>query len=67
MKREFYALYAILFGWCGAQFFYQNRIFAGIISILFSWTGIPSLVGFIMGLHALTYNAEEFDANYKRN
>lgn len=66
MKKEFYALFAILFGWCGGQFFYQNRIFGGVMSILFAWTGIPSLIGFIMGLCALSCSADEFDANYKR-
>lgn len=66
MKREFFALLALLFGTIGAQYFYQHRIFAGIVCILLSWTCIPTIIGFVQGLYVLCLSNDEFDTEFKR-
>ncbi|MCR4875103.1 MAG: TM2 domain-containing protein [Clostridia bacterium] len=54
----------ILLGGIGAQKFYLNRIGAGILSILFCWTGIPALVGLIEGLIILVEDNKPFEEKY---
>lgn len=41
------------FGAFGIHNFYRNKVFRGILSILFSWTSIPLFVGFIWGIRTL--------------
>ena len=57
-----YALFALLLGGIGAQFFYAGKTGAGILCIIFCWTGIPALIGFIQGIIALT-KPEDADGN----
>ena len=45
-----YCLLAFLLGTFGGQEFYVGSIGWGIVCILFCWTGIPSIVGFIKGI-----------------
>ena len=49
-----YALLAIFLGGLGAQYFYAGKIFKGVLCLLFCWTGIPEIWGFICGIIALT-------------
>ena len=54
-----YVLFAILLGTFGIHEFYAGKVGLGILCILFCWTGIPSLVGLIKGILALTRKADE--------
>jgi len=40
-------LLALFLGGLGIHKFYMGQTFLGILYLLFSWTGIPSIVGFI--------------------
>lgn len=47
-----YCLLAIFLGGLGIHKFYAGKVGMGIIYILFSWTLIPSVIGFIEGILA---------------
>ncbi len=49
-----YALIAIFIGGLGIHRFYAGKIVSGVIYLLLCWTGIPSLLGLIEGIIALT-------------
>ncbi|HZG11903.1 NINE protein [Kurthia gibsonii] len=49
-----YGLLGILLGGLGVHKFYAGKIGLGIVYILFSWTGIPSIIGLIEGIIGLT-------------
>lgn len=51
---------AILLGDLGIHKFYMGKIGMGILYLLFSWTGIPALVGLIEGIIYLTESDEKF-------
>lgn len=55
---------AILLGSLGIHKFYLGKIGQGIIYILFSWTGIPGLLGLIEGILYLVKTDEEFNKIY---
>ncbi|WP_321419146.1 TM2 domain-containing protein [uncultured Methanomethylovorans sp.] len=55
---------AILLGGIGVHKFYLGEIGLGILYLCFSWTFIPSIVGFIEGIIYLTKSDEEFEAKY---
>ncbi len=57
-----YALLAIFLGGLGVHHFYAGKTGMGILFLLFSWTGIPSIVAFIQGIVALT-KKEDADGN----
>lgn len=63
-SRLLAAILAILFGTFGVQCFYLNRMGLGIVCILFAWTGIPSIIGFIEGLIILLENPKNFEIKY---
>lgn len=50
----------ILFGGFGAHKFYLGKTFMGVLYLLFSWTGIPFIVGFIEGIRYLFMSKDEF-------
>lgn len=54
----------ILLGGLGVHKFYLGQTGLGIIYILFSWTFIPLIVGFIEGITYLTMNDADFNAKY---
>ena len=58
------ALLAILLGGIGAHKFYLGQTVAGIIYLLFSWTGIPLIIGVIEGLIILGMNDQAFAQKY---
>lgn len=57
-------LLGIFLGGIGIHKFYLGRIGAGVASILFCWTGIPELVGFIEGIVYLCSSDENFSLKY---
>ncbi len=58
------ALLALLLGWFGVHKFYLNRGFAGLMYLLFSWTGFPFLLSLVDAVLLLAMDQREFDARY---
>jgi TM2 domain-containing membrane protein YozV/ribosomal protein L40E len=58
------ALFALFLGGLGIHKFYLGRIGWGIVYLLFSWTFIPSLVGFIEGILLLVMSDSDFNEKY---
>ena len=50
----------ILFGGFGAHKFYLGQTLWGILYLVFSWTGIPFIVGFVEGVRYIFMNKEDF-------
>lgn len=50
---------ALLLGGLGVHKFYCGDIGLGIVYLLFFWTAIPAIVGFIEGIIYLTCNSDE--------
>jgi TM2 domain-containing membrane protein YozV len=57
---------AILLGSIGIHKFYLGKIWQGILYILFSWTGIPGIIGLVEGILYLVKSEDEFQAKYSR-
>ncbi len=57
----------ILLGGIGVHKFYLGRWGWGIIYLLFCWTYIPAVIGFIEGLIYLFSNDESFAVKHDRN
>lgn len=58
---------AILFGGFGVHKFYMGRVGNGLLYLLFCWTGIPEIIGFIEGIIYLTMDNEKaFNKKYCR-
>ena len=51
---------ALLLGGIGIHKFYLGKIGAGILYLLFCWTGIPALIAFIEGISYLCSDDEKF-------
>lgn len=58
------ALFALFLGSLGIHKFYLGSIGWGILYILFCWTGIPTIVGFIEGILLLIMSEEDFNMKY---
>lgn len=58
------ALFAIFLGGIGIHKFYLGSVGLGILYLLFCWTFIPAIVGFIEGIIYLTMSDEAFAAKY---
>jgi|SRR5947209_8071871 len=58
------ALLAILLGHFGVHKFYLGKPGMGILYLLFCWTFIPTVAGFIEGIIYLTMTDAAFDAKY---
>ena len=57
-------LLGIFLGGIGVHKFYMGKIGMGIIYLLFCWTGIPAIVGFIEGVVYLCSNDENFQLKH---
>ena len=57
-------LFALLLGGIGAHHFYLGNIVLGLVYLIFCWTFIPLIVGFIEGLIYLTQSDEAFARKY---
>lgn len=58
------AILALFLGGIGAHKFYLGSIGEGILYLLFFWTAIPAIIGFIEGIIYLTKSDEEFWRQY---
>lgn len=58
-------LFAILLGGIGVHHFYMGNVGLGVVDILFSWTGIPSILGLVNGIIYLTESDDSFDSRIK--
>ncbi len=57
-------LLGIFLGGLGIHKFYLGKIGMGVVYILFCWTYIPAIVGFIEGIIYLTSNDENFQLKH---
>ena len=57
-------LLGILLGGVGIHKFYLGRVGWGILYLVFCWTFIPAVVGFIEGVIYLVQSEENFAAKY---
>jgi len=58
------ALLAIFLGGIGIHKFYLGQVVWGVLYILFCWTWIPMIVGFIEGVVYLFTSDKDFSAKY---
>lgn len=58
---------AIIFGGLGIHKFYTGHIGWGIVYLLFSWTYIPTIVGFVEGIIYLCASNEYFNMKYVKH
>jgi TM2 domain-containing membrane protein YozV len=63
-NRVVAALLALLLGGFGIHKFYLGKIGQGVLYLLFCWTFIPTIIGWIEGVIYLTRSDEEFAAEY---
>lgn len=57
-------LLGIFLGGLGIHNFYMGKTGLGIVDILFCWTGIPEIVGFVKGVIYLCESQEKFDSRF---
>lgn len=58
------ALFALFLGGLGVHKFYLGRIGQGVVYLIFFWTFIPAIIGFIEGIVLLVMNDADFNAKY---
>lgn len=63
-SRIITALLSFFLGSWGGQHFYLGNVGKGVLSIIFSWTLIPTIFGVLEGLKFISMSDEEFDAKY---
>lgn len=68
-SRLAFALFAIFLGCLGVQYFYVNKINAGVITIILSAVtcGLWAIVPFIQGVLVLVMSQEEFERKFVYN
>lgn len=63
-SRIMAALFGILLGGLGIHHFYLGRVGLGILYVVFCWTLVPAIVGFIEGIIYLSMSDAAFSAKY---
>jgi TM2 domain-containing membrane protein YozV len=63
-NRTTAAILALVFGGLGVHKFYLGQSGLGILYLLFCWTFVPSIVGFIEAIVYLSMSDEAFSAKY---
>ena len=61
------ALLAIFLGGLGIHKFYLRKVGMGILYLIFCWTGIPAIIGFIEGIYYLCISDQTLNDKYNRN
>jgi len=59
-NRTAAGIFALILGGVGIHKFYLGQVAAGVLYVLFCWTFIPALIGFVEGVLFLTMSDEEF-------
>lgn len=62
--RKVAAILAIVLGGAGIHKFYLGKVGQGLLCIVFSWTFIPMLLGFIEGIIYLLMSDKSFALKY---
>ncbi|MBT8397248.1 MAG: TM2 domain-containing protein [Gemmatimonadetes bacterium] len=57
---------ALVFGGIGAHKFYVDKPGKGLLYMLFSWTGIPSLIGIFEAVKYIRMDEEEYHQKFFR-
>lgn len=58
------ALFALFLGGFGVHKFYLGQVGMGVVYLLFCWTLIPAIIGFIEGIILLTQTDQAFAGKY---
>jgi TM2 domain-containing membrane protein YozV len=58
------ALFALFLGGLGVHKFYLGQTVMGVVYLVFCWTFIPAIIGFIEGIVLLTQSDQDFAAKY---
>ena len=58
------ALLSIFLGGAGIHKFYLGQTGIGILYLLFCWTFIPAIIGFLEGIMLLSMSEEAFNKKY---
>lgn len=61
------ALLALFLGSIGVHKFYLGQNFAGILYLLFFWTGFPAIIAFFEFLGLILMSDRAFDAQYNQH
>lgn len=64
MNKNLIATVALFFGTIGLHKFLLGKPIQGLMYILFSWTGIPTLLGVLESLYYFCISQESFDRQY---
>lgn len=64
MSKTLIGILAILFGAYGIHHFFLGHIKRGILSILFCWTFVPTILSITEGIHILCMSEEQFQRKY---
>ena len=64
-NRILAAIVAIFLGWLGIHHFYLGQTFKGVLSIVFSWTYIPGIIGIVSGIRLLLMSDQKFEQKYR--
>ena len=59
-------LLALLLGGLGIHRFYLDRPISGFFYLIFCWTFIPSLIGFLEAISFMSYNEAGWDKKYNK-
>lgn len=60
------ALFAIFLGGFGIHKFYLEKVGQGVLYLIFCWTLIPAIIGFIEGIVYLAMSEDSFNFSYNR-
>ena len=59
VDKTIYIILSFVLGCIGIQKFYSGRTMSGIFSLIFSWSGLPTLIGIYDGIKALGIPGDE--------